>query len=77
MFTSNLHTYTHKILDDTTFQCVAPDQNDANGLLAVWINKNQLNVEPYEFDYMSIPITVAVDGDSEKIYSKVQKIRGF
>lgn len=77
MFTSRLHTYTHRILDDTVFQCVAPEQNDANGLLAIWIGKNELDVDPCEFDYMSIPITVAVDGDSNKIYEKVVEIRGF
>jgi hypothetical protein len=77
MFTSRLHTYTHRILDDIVFQCVAPEQNDANGLLAIWIDKNELDVDPYEFDYMSIPITVAVDGDSNKIYEKVVEIRGF
>lgn len=77
MFTSRLHTYTHRILDDTVFQCVAPDKNEANGLLTIWIDKNKLDVDNCEFDYMSIPITVAVGGDENYIYDAVKYIRGF
>ena len=79
MFNSILHIYKHKVLDDTIFYCVADNHNDANGLLAIWISENELDVDPCEFEYSysTLPIPVATIKDSEEIYKKVKEIRGF